>query len=208
MVNARPAANLNNRCYELDASVIAAIKVELCTLQRAAGPRGLRGPRPRLSLPLRSTGHQWDARPKTQFRRRLAAGGRRIRTLGPRSAATPLSDRKSLLYPSSSPKAGLVLRTEGLDRFAARSWLLLGVCPCKSMLRRKPLAGAKSFPAVRHEPTNPDEGLARAGAADRQGVPLLGGEQPVGCALLCRNSLRQLLAALTILRARPQGYGR
>ena len=76
MVNARPAANLNNRCYELDASVIAAIKVELCTLQRAAGPRGLRGPRPRLSLPLRSTGHQWDARPKTQFRRRLAAGGR------------------------------------------------------------------------------------------------------------------------------------
>jgi hypothetical protein len=143
--------------------------------------------------------------------RGLSAGGRRIRTLGPRSAATPLSDRKSLLYPSSSPKAGLVLRTEGLDRFAARSWLLLGVCPCKSMLRRKrrkPLAGAKGFPAVRHEPTNPDEGLARAGAADRQGVPLLGGEQPVGCALLCRNSLRQLLAALTILRARPQGYGR
>ena len=109
------------------------------------------------------------------------------------------------------PQAGLVLRTEGFDRFAARSWLLLGVCPCKSMLRRKrrkPLAGAKGFPAVRHEPTNPDEGLARAGAADRQGVPLLGGEQPVGCALLCRNSLRQLLAALTILRARPQGYGR
>ena len=32
---------------------------------------------------------------------------------------------------------------------------------------------------MRHEPTNPDEGLARAGAADRQGVPLLGGEQPV-----------------------------
>jgi hypothetical protein len=48
---------------------------------------------------------------------------------------------------------------------------------------------------VRHEPTNPDEGLARAGAADRQGVPLLGGEQPVGCALLCRKSLRQRLAA-------------
>jgi hypothetical protein len=69
--------------YELDASVIAAIKVELCTLQRAAGPRGLRGPRPRLSLPLRSTGHQWDARPKTQVRRKLAAGGKRIRTPGP-----------------------------------------------------------------------------------------------------------------------------
>jgi hypothetical protein len=63
--------------------VIAAIKVELCTLQRAAGPRGLRGPRPRFSLPLRSTGHQWDARPKTQVRRKLAAGGKRIRTPGP-----------------------------------------------------------------------------------------------------------------------------
>jgi len=50
--------------------------------------------------------------------------------------------------------------------------------------RKKPLAGARSFPAVRHEPTNPDDGLARAGAADRQGVPLVGGEQPVGCALL------------------------
>ena len=61
--------------------------------------------------------------------------------------------------------------------------------------RKKPLAGARSFPAVRHEPTNPDEALARAGAADRQGVPLLGGEQPVGCALLCRKSLRQRLAA-------------
>ena len=31
--------------------------------------------------------------------------------------------------PSSSPKARLVHRTEGFDRFAARSWLLLGVCP-------------------------------------------------------------------------------
>jgi hypothetical protein len=48
---------------------------------------------------------------------------------------------------------------------------------------------------VRHEPSNPDEGVARAGATDRQGVPLLGGEQPVGCALLCRKSLRQRLAA-------------
>jgi hypothetical protein len=48
---------------------------------------------------------------------------------------------------------------------------------------------------VRHEPTNPDDGLARAGAADRQGVPLLGGEQPVGCALLSRKSLRQRIAA-------------
>ena len=88
-------------------------------------------------------------------RTRLSAGGRRIRTLGPRSAATPLSDRKSLLYPSSSPKAGLVLRTEGLDRFAARSWLLLGVCPCKSMLRRKrrgslaPPLPRRSAPALR-----------------------------------------------------------
>jgi hypothetical protein len=63
--------------------VIAAIKVELCTLTRAAAPRGLRGPQPRLSLPLRSTGHQWDARPKTQVRRKLAAGGKRIRTPGP-----------------------------------------------------------------------------------------------------------------------------
>jgi hypothetical protein len=61
--------------------------------------------------------------------------------------------------------------------------------------RKKPLAGARSFPAVRHEPTNPDDGLARAGAADRQGVPLLGGEQPVGCALLSRKSLRQRIAA-------------
>src|ERR1700732_1522388 len=61
----------------------------------------------------------------------------------------------------------------------------------RSMLhrkRKKPLAGARSFPAVRHEPTNPDDGLARAGAADRQGVALLGGEQPVGCALLSRKS--------------------
>jgi hypothetical protein len=49
--------------------------------------------------------------------------------------------------------------------------------------RKKPLAGARSFPAVRHEPMDRDEGLARAGAADRQGVPLVGGEQPVGCAL-------------------------
>src|ERR1700738_4133659 len=49
--------------------------------------------------------------------------------------------------------------------------------------------------AVRHEPTNPDDGLARAGAADRQGVPLLGGEQPVGCALLSRKSQRQRIAA-------------
>ena len=48
---------------------------------------------------------------------------------------------------------------------------------------------------MRHEPMNRDEGLARAGAADRQGVPLVGGEQPVGCALLCRKSLRQRLAA-------------
>ena len=48
---------------------------------------------------------------------------------------------------------------------------------------------------MRHEPSNPDEGVARAGATDRQGVPLLGGEQPVGCALLCRKSLRQRLAA-------------
>jgi hypothetical protein len=88
MVNARPAANLNNRCYELDASVIAAIKVELCTLQRAAGPRGLRGPLPRLSLPLRSTGHQWDARPKTQFRRRLAAGAKDSNS-GSHPRATP-----------------------------------------------------------------------------------------------------------------------
>ena len=48
---------------------------------------------------------------------------------------------------------------------------------------------------MRHEPTNPDDGLAGAGAADRQGVPLLGGEQPVGCPLLCRKSLRQRLAA-------------
>jgi len=68
----------------------------------------------------------------------------------------------------------------------------------RSMLhrkRKKPLAGARSFPAVRHEPTNPNDGLARAGAADRQGVPLLGGEQPVGCALLSRKSLRQRIAA-------------
>jgi len=68
----------------------------------------------------------------------------------------------------------------------------------RSMLhrkRKKPLAGARSFPAVRHEPTNPDDGLARAGAADRQGVPLLGGEQPVGCALLSRKSQRQRIAA-------------
>ena len=53
---------------------------------------------------------------------------------------------------------------------------------------------------MRHEPTNPDDGLARAGATDRQRVPLLGGEQPVGGALLSRKSLRQRLAVPLFFR--------
>ena len=46
----------------------------------------------------------------------------------------------------------------------------------RSMLhrkRKKPLAGARSFPAVRHEPTNPNDGLARAGAPTGKGCRCL-----------------------------------
>ena len=66
--------------------------------------------------------------------------------------------------------------------------------------RKKPLAGARSFPAVRHEPTNPNDGLARAGAADRQGVPLLGGEQPA-----CHSFIGEVeaLNTTTIRRLTP-----
>ena len=81
---------------------------------------------------------------------------------------------------------------------AERSWLLSVYTPCKINAppeAQEAVGRARSFPAVRHEPMNRDEGLARAGAADRQGVPLLGGEQPVGCALLSRKSLRQRIAA-------------
>jgi len=49
---------------------------------------------------------------------------------------------------------------------------------------------------VRHEPTNPDDGLARAGAADRQGVALLGGEQPVGCAPLRQKAVSAITAGV------------
>jgi hypothetical protein len=59
---------------------------------------------------------------------------------------------------------------------------------------RKTVARARSFPAARHHATKLTKVL-RAGSADRQGVPLLDGELPVGGALLCSKSLRQRLAA-------------
>jgi hypothetical protein len=107
----------------------------------------------------------------------------------------PLITSLAIIFPQSSA-------SPSHRRLRPRRGKILAPSRCmplvRSMLRRKrkkPLAGARSFPAVRHEPMNRDEGLARAGAADRQGVPLLGGERPVGCALLCRKSLRQRLAA-------------
>ena len=107
----------------------------------------------------------------------------------------PLITSLAIIFPQSSA-------SPSHRRLRPRRGKILAPSRCmplvRSMLRRKrkkPLAGARSFPAVRHEPMNRDEGLARAGAADRQGVPLVGGEQPVGCALLCRKSLRQRLAA-------------
>jgi hypothetical protein len=59
---------------------------------------------------------------------------------------------------------------------------------------RKTVARARSFPAARHDATKLTK-MLRAGSADRQGVPLLDGELPVGGALLCSKSLRQRLAA-------------
>src|SRR5690349_4751008 len=95
----------------------------------------------------------------------------------------PLITSLAIIFPQSSA-------SPSHRRLRPRRRKILAPSRCmplvRSMLRRKrkkPLAGARSFPAVRHEPMNRDERLARAGAADRQGVPLVGGEQPVGCAL-------------------------
>jgi hypothetical protein len=59
----------------------------------------------RASLPRRARGTSSYA--ESQVRNRLSAGGRWIRTLGPPSAATPLSDRESPLQASFPRNLGL-----------------------------------------------------------------------------------------------------
>jgi hypothetical protein len=50
--------------------------------------------------------------------------------------------------------------------------------------------GASPAPKATHrDAANLDEGLARAGAADQQAMPLLGGEPSLGLALFCSEAL-------------------
>src|SRR6202040_762111 len=103
----------------------------------------------------------------------------------------PLITSLAIIFPQSSA-------SPSHRRLRPRRGKILAPSRCmplvRSMLRRKrkkPLAGARSFPAVRHEPMNRDEGLARAGAADRQGA--LGGQRAAGwttCNALAANKRR------------------
>jgi hypothetical protein len=90
-----------------------------------------------------------------------------------------------------------LLRVQGCGAFAQGSSLLGAYIPVSVHVPpevQKDGGAGPDFPAARHHATKLTKVL-RAGSADRQGVPLLDGELPVGGALLCSKSLRQRLAA-------------
>ena len=83
--------------------------------------------------------HRHQRNRGSQVRTGLAAGGRWIRTLGPPSAATPLSDRESPLQASFPRNLGLCFAPKGFDPFAE----ILRAFPGKSPVPRK---GPRSTP--------------------------------------------------------------